>query len=185
MFMSLKSARMAGLKVEQKAFDNAMKYLKTAEVSKQVGLFAYQAGGPPTPAMSAIGLLCHQYMGKGRNDEIIKKGVEQLVKVFPPEKQGHPYYWYYSTQVVHHYQGAEWDRWNRSMRRIWVEKQIRDKESPDFGSWNPRDFNKDAHDLKSGGRHYLTAIGLLTLEVYYRYLPLYEPTAETKMASAD
>jgi hypothetical protein len=124
--------------------------------------------------MTAIGILCQQYMGKGKNDKLVDEGVKLLISTSPPEKTTSPYYWYYATQVVHHYQGPEWERWNRGMRRIWVERQNRDAKSTDFGSWDPKDFGREQIDLMQGGRLYLTSIGLLTLEVYYRYLPLYE-----------
>jgi hypothetical protein len=173
-FMSLKSAMMAGLKVPEKNLSEARKYLNSVKSGKHGGLFAYEASAKPNPSMTAIGLLSNQYLGSGRDDGQIKEGVEYLVKNAPPERTTHPYYWYYGTQVVHHYQGAEWDRWNRAMRKIWVEKQNRDQKSTDFGSWAPSEFNREMHDLKAGGRLYLTSLGLLTLEVYYRYLPLYE-----------
>jgi hypothetical protein len=186
-FMAMKSGLMGGLKVNDKTLTEGMKYLKTVQSGKNGGLFAYEPGGSSRPSMTAIGLLCHQYMGKGKDDPAIDEGVKFLVNNAPPERSTQPYYWYYATQVVHHYQGPEWERWNRAMRRIWVEKQNRDPKSTDFGSWDPKDFGREQHDLMSGGRLYLTSIGLLTLEVYYRYLPLYEgiKPGEMKSGSAE
>jgi hypothetical protein len=42
------------------------------------------------------------------------------------------------------------------------------------GSWAPRGgaIGGD-HDTREGGRIYMTSLALCTLEVYYRYLPLY------------
>jgi len=186
-FMSLKSAMMAGLKVPEKTLTEGMKYLKTVQPEKPGDHWAYDPGGARSPAMTSIGVLCHQYMGKGKSDPLVDQGVKLLISTSPPERTTHPYYWYYATQVVHHYQGPDWERWNRAMRRIWVDKQNRDSKSTDFGSWDPKDFNRGAHDLSQGGRLYLTSIGLLTLEVYYRYLPLYEGirVIETKTASTE
>jgi len=185
-FMSLKSGLMAGLKVPEKTLNNAMGYLKTVEPKKPGEHWAYMPNAQRSPSMTAIGLLCHQYMGKGRNDELIEKGVKLLIDTAPPDKTRAPYYWYYGTQVVHHYQGPEWEKWNRAMRKIWVDKQIRDPRSTDYGSWNPKDFSGE-HGVMEGGRLYLASIGLLTLEVYYRYLPLYEgiKATETKTASRE
>jgi hypothetical protein len=187
-FMALKSGMMAGLKVPEKTLSEARRYLDSVKSGKHGGLFAYEAKQGPRPAMTAIGCLSLQYLGHKRDDKQLDEGVQYLIKNAPPERSRQPYYWYYATQVVHHHQGADWDRWNRSMRKIWVEKQNRDQKSTDFGSWNPADFNREQHDLKAGGRLYLTAIGLLTLEVYYRYLPLYDgatSTGETKTAKLD
>jgi hypothetical protein len=172
--MSLKSAQMAGIDVPAKTLDDAKRYLANVSYGPDNSNFEYMKSNKGNPiSMTAVGLLCQQYLGRGRSDPTIATGVQFLLKTAPPEKTTEPYYWYYSTQVIHHYQGPEWERWNRSMRRIWVERQNRDTKSTDFGSWNPKDFGY-GHDLKAGGRHYLTCIGLLTLEVYYRYLPLYE-----------
>ena len=54
------------------------------------------------------------------------------------------------------------------MRKLLIESQ--EKEGCAAGSWNPKDdaFGKD------GGRIMITALNTLTLEVYYRYLPLYQ-----------
>jgi hypothetical protein len=41
----------------------------------------------------------------------------------------------------------------------------------DRGSWY---FNGGGHGAKAGGRVYCTAMAAMTLEVYYRYLPVYQ-----------
>ena len=64
--------------------------------------------------------------------------------------------------------GPEWDQWNREMRRALLESQ--EKEGCAAGSWNPE---PDPWG-KQGGRVMTTAIGCLSLEVYYRYIPLYK-----------
>jgi hypothetical protein len=45
----------------------------------------------------------------------------------------------------------------------------------DRGSWSPIVPQRDRWGGQIG-RHYTTALSLLTLEVYYRWLPLYRPT---------
>jgi hypothetical protein len=45
----------------------------------------------------------------------------------------------------------------------------------DRGSWDPLSPQPDRW-ARSGGRLFLTALSMLTLEVYYRYLPLYQPS---------
>jgi hypothetical protein len=47
----------------------------------------------------------------------------------------------------------------------------------DAGSWDPNGDVPDAWS-KFGGRLYVTTLNLLSLEVYYRHLPLYEATAK-------
>ena len=46
-----------------------------------------------------------------------------------------------------------------------------------MGSWDPDNPSKDAWGTP-GGRHMVTCLSCLTLEVYYRYLPLYKVDAE-------
>jgi hypothetical protein len=40
------------------------------------------------------------------------------------------------------------------------------------GSWDPQTPQADRW-AQHAGRHYLTSLSVLTLEVYYRYLPIY------------
>jgi hypothetical protein len=76
------------------------------------------------------------------------------------------YFNYYTTQVLHHYGGPQWDQWNQQMRDYLVESQVR--HGHEHGSW----FFPDEHAL-AGGRLYTTAMCVMILEVYYRHLPLY------------
>jgi len=82
------------------------------------------------------------------------------------------YYYYYATQVMHHVGGPDWDMWNARMRPMLIAKQDRGT-TPRFphlkGSWSP---TGDYH-AGSGGRVMMTSLAILTLEVYYRHLPLY------------
>ncbi|MGD9854571.1 MAG: hypothetical protein AB7U20_06420 [Planctomycetaceae bacterium] len=44
------------------------------------------------------------------------------------------------------------------------------QEGAEFGSWTPRDRSGPS---VAGGRLFITCLATMTLEVYYRYLPLY------------
>ena len=80
------------------------------------------------------------------------------------------YYWYYATQVMHNVPGPEWDRWNRQMRRVLIETQ--EHERPRCGSWKSQ--RAEARSLGTYCLLMQTSLSCLTLEVYYRYLPLYK-----------
>ncbi len=84
---------------------------------------------------------------------------------------GQIYYHYYATQVLHHMGGEDFDLWNHLMR----EHLIRTQQSGGHkdGSWNPQ----GASFGNRGGRLYSTSMALMTLQVYYRHLPLYGPAA--------
>jgi hypothetical protein len=77
------------------------------------------------------------------------------------------YYWYYATQVLHHYGGSPWRRWNEVMRVELPKAQV--KEGREDGSWAPQ---MDRWGRNSG-RLYTTSISLYCLEVYFRHMPLY------------
>jgi hypothetical protein len=72
---------------------------------------------------------------------------------------------------MHNVPGSEWDAWNRRMRKILVDTQVR--KGCAEGSWDPTAPAKDAWG-DYGGRLLMTSLSCLTLEVYYRYLPLYK-----------
>jgi hypothetical protein len=78
------------------------------------------------------------------------------------------YYWYYATIAMYQHGGRPWTRWNDRVRDRLVGLQR--KSGHPAGSWDPDDSLYGA----SGGRIYCTALAALTLEVYYRYLRLYD-----------
>ncbi len=94
-----------------------------------------------------------------------------LTKHAPNPTARNCYYWYYATQVMHNLPGPDWDSWNRKMRRVLIESQV--KEGCAAGSWDPVKPTPDPWE-KPGGRIMVTSLCCLTLEVYYRYLPLYK-----------
>jgi hypothetical protein len=72
---------------------------------------------------------------------------------------------------MHNMADKDWDAWNRKMRKILVASQAR--EGCATGSWDPDKPSRDAWGPQ-GGRIMMTSLACLTLEVYYRYLPLYK-----------
>jgi hypothetical protein len=170
--MALKSGDMAGLGSSPTAFEGARVWLRSVAKGSQGGLFAYRPDSGAGPTMTAVGLLCSQYMGVPKDHASMQEGVKYLMGRLPNEKSGRNcYYTYYATQVMHNIPGADWDKWNRAMRRGFIETQI--KEGCAMGSWDPEKPSKDAWG-EQGGRLMVTSLSTLSLEVYYRYLPLYQ-----------
>jgi hypothetical protein len=132
--------------------------------------------------MTSVGLLCSQYLGARRNDPAIVEGMNYFMANMPNPASRNCYYWYYATQVMHNLPGPEWDRWNRMMRLVLLDTIV--KEGCAEGSWDAHRPTKDAW-ADQGGRLMFTSIALLTLEVYYRYLPLYQLDAQSSMASSE
>lgn len=177
--MALKSAQMAGLDVPEVSIRKAMKYLNSCCDTGNEG-YGYTGVGS-TPTMSAVGLLCRQYLESwGPQNIRLIKGVDNHLK---PQIANGPrkdiYFYYYATQVMHHFGGEAWKAWNVKMRDFLVKSQESEAKSANFGSWSSAG---DAHG-SSGGRLMITSLNLLTLEVYYRHLPLYFREAGAGMAA--
>ncbi len=124
--------------------------------------------------MTAVGLLCREYRNVNPRNPGLLAGVDYL-KGFPPGKSGNIYYEYYATQVMHHMGGESWKFWNEGpggkggIRDTLIATQDQGTtKRGNAGSWAPvGPFSTE------GGRVMQTSLSLLTLEVYYRHLPLY------------
>ena len=122
--MALKSAQMAGLNVGRSpASTGRESFSDSVAKGYHGGQFGYQPGEEPTPAMTAVGLLCRQYLGAKRDDPLMVEGSEYLLAHLPERSFRNLYYWYYATQVMHNINDQPWDVWNRKMRRLLVETQ--------------------------------------------------------------
>jgi hypothetical protein len=187
--MALKSAELSGLKVPQTTYTGLQKWIENSQAKEAPYLYRYnwlantpstEHGRIPTPVMTSVGLLIRLYTGWKRDNEQMQKGVSWLLERLPAE--GTPqspsrdtYYWYYATQVIFHAGGESWKRWYGALYPMLIRTQV---ETGDYlGSWDPGGTVPDAWGA-FGGRLYVTTLNLLSLEVYYRHLPLYEATAE-------
>jgi len=167
--MALKSAHIAGLNVGGSVFSGTSKWLDAVAV-RDGAEYAYQPGAGPSPTMTSVGLLCRQYLGAKRDNPMLTGGMSYLLSHLPDEGFPNVYYWYYATQVMHNMNGPEWDTWNRKIRDLLVRTQVRNTDRCSNGSWAPE---KDPWG-RQGGRLMTTSLATLTLEVYYRYLPLFK-----------
>ncbi|QGJ72241.1 Squalene--hopene cyclase [Planctomycetales bacterium 10988] len=165
--MAVKSAELGGLTVPTNVDSLAWHFLDQVQ-SPDGSQYGYQNPGDRTSgsATTAIGLLCRMYLGWSRDQPALRAGVRSLMRRGPSEDN--MYYNYYATMVMHHWGGQDWENWNRRMRDYLVDTQVRS--GPETGSWH---FSGGHGD--EGGRLYNTAMAVMTLEVYYRYLPIYGP----------
>jgi hypothetical protein len=160
--MALRSGRAAGLNVPSTTLVFAQRFLESVAVD-QGARYGYMTP-TPKPSTTSIGLLCRMYSGWGRENPALQRGIDYLGQWGPSKSD--LYYDYYATQVMNHFGGPKWNRWNTAMRDYLVETQ--DSEGLENGSWYFPDRNGD-----KGGRLYNTAMAVMILEVYYRYMPLY------------
>jgi hypothetical protein len=171
--MALKSAHMAGLDVGGSVFSGTSKWLDSVAVDNGTQ-YSYQPSQGSSPTMTSVGLLCRQYLGAKRDNPMLTGGTTYLMNRVPQEGDNpNIYYWYYATQVLHNMSGAEWDTWNRKMRDVLVHTQVRNVDECANGSWPPE---RDPWG-RQGGRVMQTSLSALTLEIYYRYLPLFKAEA--------
>lgn len=164
--MALASAKRAGLAVPEESLEAADRWLDQVS-ARSPGSYAYQPGMAPTQSMTAEGLYVRQLLGHGRDEELMRASVERVMRN-PPKWNEQPstYTWYYATLSLFQHGGPEWERWNEVMTAELLANQRMDGTAA--GSWDPVD-----RWATIGGRVYQTTICTLTLEVYYRYLPMY------------
>ena len=161
----------------------AIQFLDKVSSGSRRAVYGYAGpNGAPATSLTAVGLLCRYYISKwGPGNAGLAEGVEGLGKRPPTKAPAKPdiYYYYYATQVVHFADGPEWKDWNEGANkngkreggmRDWLIGIQEKKEGPNYGSWE----SDGAIIGGSCGRIGTTALSLLTLEVYYRHLPLYK-----------
>jgi len=164
--MALKSAQFSRMAVPPKVFQGIDRFLGSVS-SMRGSQYAYvpERKNNPTPSMTAAGVLCRMYLDWNETSGGLRAGVHFLDEHGPDPMD--MYYNYYATQVLHHWGGEEWERWNKVMRDHLIRTQVRQGHAT--GSWDVADRHGNM-----GGRLYMTSLALLTLEVYYRHLPLYQ-----------
>ena len=168
MIMALKSAKLAGVEVSEESFDLAAQFLWAMYGD---GGFGYSGPGKDW-GPTAIGVLCQQFMGHG-DDKRIKPALDFLKDQkadWAKTKSAYVLYgWYYQTQAMFQGGGAYWEYWNHQIRDTMVKSQA------DDGHWPlPPQSEWELKSVGNSSPVYSTALGCLILEVYYRYLPIYQ-----------
>jgi hypothetical protein len=165
---ALKSGTMAGLNVDRQVLYRVGNFLDSVQTERGAA-YGYTSPGDRR-TLNAVGLLCRQYLGWGPKNPILVNGVEGLKRALPDPGLNDIYYYYYATQVMHFFGGDDWDKvWNPKMRDLLVATQDNSGVKERHGSWAPDNYLTG----RGGGRLTQTSLALLTLEVYYRHLPLY------------
>ena len=163
--MALNSARLAGIKIENRSFDLAGVWLDQVSSGDHKGKYGYDNPGNK-PAMTALGMFSQQLLGKHESDH--PRMLESSKAILGNLKKGKLndfYFVYYGCLSMYMNQGEPWEKWNPVMRESLLKNQV--QSGKDEGSW---DYKGGSHS-KAMGRVITTAIATLSLEVYYRYLP--------------
>jgi hypothetical protein len=172
--MALKSAHLAKLNVPFSTVEGSSRFLDFAQIDDYGTGYAYtpDAKANYRPSTSAVGLLCRMYLGWKKDNQGLIDGTARIAERGPSANDF--YYNYYAAQLIFQMTngtGPMWREWNTKLRDYLVQKQ--DKQGHQKGSW----YVDHGHDTDKGGRLYCTALACMTLEVYYRHMPLYQTDA--------
>ena len=165
--MALKSAVNAGVTVPEETRRGMTKFLQARALGSRGGLAGYKLSERPTPAMTAEALFCRQMFNVRQSDAASQEAVSYLRQNLPRLAVYDEYYWYYGTLAMFQYDGESWEDWNSSLRDMLIGQQR--TSGPNAGSWDPKGKWSGI-----GGRLYSTALSTMSLEVYYRFLRIYQ-----------
>jgi len=167
--MALHSATLAGIEIPHGTRQLMERFLRDSSSGTHRGLASYRPGERVSPTMTAEGLLCRALMQTEHRGEQLSEATTYLMKHLPDQGEADLYYFYYGTLAMYQMQGDAWKKWQGPLHERILSRQ---RTSGDMaGSWDP-----DTRWGNYGGRVYSTALATLSLEVYFRYLPIYGPT---------
>ena len=162
--MAVKSGKLARLAVPKEVFPKLRAYYDRALCDN--GGTRYSAAGrrrhlrKVTPARTALGLFCRIFLDVGKKNCNVKKVANLLDRTGP--KLPDIFQTYYGTYGMFQMGGKYWKDWNGKFRDPLIALQV--KEGDLAGSWPcKKNFSS---------RVIATSIRIMSLEVYYRYLPV-------------
>lgn len=165
--MALYSARMAGIPFSTNTLLRASRWIDRVSGGESGGFYGYQDPNDKSrPAMFACGMFCRQLEKFPPTHPRMKESAAFLRTRPLPGSAVDAYYLYYATLALYQHQGEVWDEWNARMKA--VIPPIQRKTGEDAGSWDPQGVYG-----RQMGRSVMTALCTLSMEVYYRYLPMY------------
>ena len=165
-YMALHSARMADIKVDESVFEKTRQFIDSVSGGKHGGLYGYTGPEKNRPAMIATGMFLRQLDLVPPTQPRMQESAEFLKTRMVKAGKIDFYYDYYATLSLYQHQGPIWREWNENLKETYVTAQK--AAGSDRGSWDPM-----GRHLKPGGRVVSTALAVLSLEVYYRLLPMY------------
>ena len=196
--MALKSAKAGGLDVgsgmtKSKAWfehtwegANAQAGLNPSDPYEDTSIFPYvekggefqkiQAGelGKGKGARTSIGLCIGVFLGHGAGDIKMESMANEVMKTHLPSYTNfdsmNQYWMYYNTLGIFQVGGERWTKFNAVVRDVLVNAQRKSDDCFD-GSWDWKQAGNGYHGHDTG-RILSTAYCALSLQVYYRYVPI-------------
>ncbi len=160
--MALKSAYAAGLDVPPSSIIRIDPFLDSQQTPSSF-FYGYQGPGK-SPTCTSIGLLMRLFRGLPSTHPTLLDGTAYLAKTTRPNTDA--YFNYYASLLLFHVGGPVWEPWNEHMREHLIQSQ--EQSGHQAGSW----YFDDPYG-REGGRLYTTAMCAMTLEIYYRFAPIY------------
>ncbi|MDO4571298.1 MAG: carboxypeptidase regulatory-like domain-containing protein, partial [Planctomycetia bacterium] len=183
--LALKSGKEAGAEIPYKTIDKIRAFFKDRTRDTQTRYTKVMAG---TEALTGIGMLVRQFLLDEPNSEYVHGGARRLsdwVTVqWKNQEEGAvreppDYYLLYKCSLaLQQVGGRDWERWNSLVRDELI--SLQEKQGCERGSWSPHDDPWGEY----GGRVYTTALGALTLQVYYRYATQEDRSSGLRTTSA-
>ncbi len=170
--LALHDAEQLGFQTPPIVRERALHFLSIVAQGHNRILSGYLPGDGTKPSMTAEALFSRMLLGEPISDAAAEEVSRYLTADLPNRNNADWYFWYYASlslsqlRDVKGQAGTAWQTWNARTRDTLVALQKRGGAAD--GSW-------------AGGRYsdrgpiFSTSLATLTLEVYYRYLPL-QPT---------
>ncbi|MEO8268420.1 MAG: hypothetical protein ABI557_01795, partial [Aureliella sp.] len=167
--MALKSVQRSGIDVPAVVTQRMHSFLDSCSTGTSKGLFTYRPKeGRPSETMTAEGFACRLLLDYPTSLAAQKESLKMIMDRRPGVGEDNVYFWYYASLALFQLQDQNWRDWNQALKQ-----QLLNTQEPVYskqaGSWTP-----DHMWGGYGGRVYSTAMSCLCLEVYYRYLPMYQ-----------
>ena len=171
--MAIKSCENAGIETSEKTKAKAQDFINSLKFADGVR-YGYEISGKGDikhavanrkPSCTAIGNLMQMYFGRELEHPELRSACQYLADAGSSGTD--IYFDYYATLLLHHARAPQWKHFNLTVRDNLIRTQ--QKHGHEAGSW----FFPDVHG-SVGGRVYTTAMAVMTLEVYYRFMPLYK-----------
>ena len=174
--MALHSAQQVGFQVPAETLAGARRYIESCAEGRHGLLAGYQPHTGATPPMTAELLFSRMLLDMPLDEDGIDESTRFLARDPPDVRNANLYYWYYASLSMLHMRNKLWKDWNVLTRESLIRTQQLD--GPAAGSWEI-----DRQWGSRGGRVFQTALATLTLEIYYRYLPM-RKLAETRQGES-
>ncbi len=169
--MALKSVQRSGLQIPRDVTQRMQLFLDSCAAGASGGLATYRPrDGRPSATMTAECLACRLLLDHPGSLAAQQEALQMIMQQRPGSGEENVYYWYYATLALFQLQDQNWREWNQALKQQLLRSQA-PAYAPQAGSWEP-----DRTWGGYGGRVYSTAMSCLCLEVYYRYLPMYQRT---------